>query len=169
MSRPPALYISRTCCDQVTYDAPLSPSPPGGRAFAASAHMHPSPHPAVVLNRKVRLSNSFNQHIHATESANAITLSIDMSGPFLRRPIIPRGIAVADLLGARYALAWAPFRLDSGRQMHSAALSLPRTLLFSRKLRVSDVEVVNHDTKRITFHLPGGNGEVSGVSPGCKS
>lgn len=47
-----------------------------------------------------------------------------------------------------------------------ATLSFPRTMLLSQKLVVTHVDQVNHDTKRITFALPGGVNELSGVSPG---
>lgn len=40
-------------------------------------------------------------------------------------------------------------------------------MLFSRELKVKNVEQVNHDTKRITFELPGGDGEISGVPASC--
>lgn len=40
-------------------------------------------------------------------------------------------------------------------------------MLFSRELKVTQVEQVNHDTKRITFELPGGKGEISGVPASC--
>ena len=39
-------------------------------------------------------------------------------------------------------------------------------MLFSRQLKVKGVDQVNHDTKKITFELPGGQKEVSGVTPG---
>lgn len=40
---------------------------------------------------------------------------------------------------------------------------LPSTMLFSKRLTVTAVEQMNHDTKRITFALPGGLEESSGV------
>jgi hypothetical protein len=40
---------------------------------------------------------------------------------------------------------------------------LPSTMLFSKRLTVMAVEQMNHDTKRITFALPGGLEESSGV------
>lgn len=39
-------------------------------------------------------------------------------------------------------------------------------MIFSKQLKVTDVKEVNHDTKRITFSLPGGTNEISGVIPG---
>jgi cytochrome-b5 reductase len=40
-------------------------------------------------------------------------------------------------------------------------------MLLSRELKVKHVEQVNHDTKRITFELPGGKSEISGVPASC--
>lgn len=39
-------------------------------------------------------------------------------------------------------------------------------MLFSKQLTVTAIEQINHDTKRITFALPGGTREISGVAPG---
>lgn len=41
-------------------------------------------------------------------------------------------------------------------------------MLFSQTLTVTRSEQINHDTRRITFQLPGGKNEVSGVPAGCK-
>lgn len=41
--------------------------------------------------------------------------------------------------------------------------SFPKTMLFSQQLTVTGVQQVNHDTKRITFSLPGGKQETTGV------
>ena len=40
-------------------------------------------------------------------------------------------------------------------------------MLFSQSLKVKAIEQVNHDTKRITFELPGGEHEISGVPASC--
>lgn len=40
-------------------------------------------------------------------------------------------------------------------------------MVFSQSLKVKAVEQVNHDTKRITFELPGGEREISGVPASC--
>lgn len=42
-------------------------------------------------------------------------------------------------------------------------------MLFSRELKVKEVEQVNHDTKRIVFDLPGGDNEISGVPASCNT
>ena len=56
--------------------------------------------------------------------------------------------------------------MDSVQNPPSQTLSFPKTMLFSKQLKVVDVQEVNHDTKRIKFELPGGKGEISGVTPG---
>ncbi|TLD31856.1 NADH-cytochrome b5 reductase 2 [Venturia nashicola] len=40
-------------------------------------------------------------------------------------------------------------------------LAVPKTMLFSQTLTVLSSEQINHDTKRITFKLPGGDNEIS--------
>lgn len=61
-----------------------------------------------------------------------------------------------------------PLLLDSPNNAPSTTLAFPKTMLFSQELKVIKSEQVNHDTKRITFSLPGGTEEVSGVPAGCK-
>ena len=56
--------------------------------------------------------------------------------------------------------------MDSTQNPPTKMLSLPSGMLFSKQLKVTDVQQVNHDTKRITFALPGGKNEVSGLTPG---
>lgn len=56
--------------------------------------------------------------------------------------------------------------MDTAQNPKTKTLAFPKNMLFSKQLKVTNVEQVNHDTKRITFALPGGNGEVSGVTPG---
>jgi cytochrome-b5 reductase len=51
--------------------------------------------------------------------------------------------------------------------MSRPTLAFPKTMLFSQQLTVTKSEQINHDTKRITFRLPGGDAEVSGVPAGC--
>ncbi|KAK3726124.1 hypothetical protein LTR37_000272 [Vermiconidia calcicola] len=57
--------------------------------------------------------------------------------------------------------------MDSTQNPPTKMLSLPSGMLFSKQLKVTDVQQVNHDTKRITFALPGGKNEVSGLTPGA--
>lgn len=59
-----------------------------------------------------------------------------------------------------------PLRLDSPDSTPDKTLSFPKNMLFSQTLTVTNVEQLNHDTKRITFKLPGGTNEISGVGPG---
>lgn len=59
--------------------------------------------------------------------------------------------------------------LDSKQNEPTKALSFPSSMLFSKQLTVTNSEQVNHDTKRITFQLPGGDGEISGVPAGGKT
>ena len=56
--------------------------------------------------------------------------------------------------------------MDSAQTPLAQTLSMPKNMLFSKQLKVTDVQQVNHDTKRIIFELPGGKSEVSGVTPG---
>lgn len=56
--------------------------------------------------------------------------------------------------------------MDSSQTPLANTLSLPKNMLFSKQLKVTEVQEVNHDTKRIIFELPGGKNEVSGVTPG---
>lgn len=60
----------------------------------------------------------------------------------------------------------APIRLDSAANPPTSLLSFPKTMLFSQQIKVKEVEQVNHDTKKITFELPGVEGQISGVVPG---
>ncbi|KAK4574064.1 hypothetical protein LTR86_001825 [Recurvomyces mirabilis] len=56
--------------------------------------------------------------------------------------------------------------LDSTQNAPKPALSFPGSMLFPRTLTVTKTEQINHDTKRITFRLPGGESEISGVPAG---
>ena len=56
--------------------------------------------------------------------------------------------------------------MESPSNTFSKTLTFPYTMLFSKTLIVTNVEDINHDTKRITFDLPGGLKEVSGVGLG---
>ena len=58
-------------------------------------------------------------------------------------------------------------QLDSVNNAPTQTLTFPSTMLFSKQLSVTAVEQINHDTKRITFALPGGQQEISGVPAGC--
>jgi cytochrome-b5 reductase len=59
--------------------------------------------------------------------------------------------------------------LDSASNPPTKALTFPSSMLFSKQLTVTHTEQVNHDTKRVTFSLPGGKSQVSGVPAGCMS
>ena len=91
-----------------------------------------------------------------------------MAAIFARRPILTTTVATAAVGTALYMARPAPLRLESAFKEPSKTLSFPRTMLFSRELQVKQVEQVNHDTKRITFNLPGGDSEISGVPASCK-
>lgn len=68
-----------------------------------------------------------------------------------------------------YARPSSGHSLDSAQNPPTNLLSLPRTLVFAQTLTVTKTEQINHDTKRITFSLPRGENQVSGVPAGCKS
>lgn len=91
-----------------------------------------------------------------------------MAAIFARRPIVTAAAATTVVGTAFYLSRPTPLRLDSAYREPSKTLSFPRSMLFSRDLKVKNVEQVNHDTKRITFELPGGEGETSGVPASCK-
>jgi cytochrome-b5 reductase len=86
--------------------------------------------------------------------------------------------AVAVFIGAAGVMYLAPSRPSSLRDARTSSpnghkagqvtktLLFPKNMLFAKHLIVSKVEQVNHDTKKITFALPGGDGEVSGVPGG---
>lgn len=89
-----------------------------------------------------------------------------MATIFARRPILTTA-AVTAVTGALYMSRPTTLRLDSAYKEPTKTLAFPKTMLFSRELKVTHVEQVNHDTKRITFELPGGKGEISGVPASC--
>lgn len=66
-----------------------------------------------------------------------------------------------------YTRLQTPISADAGTGTSSKPTSqtfkLPWSMLSAKQLTVLKVEQVNHDTKRIVFALPGGEGEVSGV------
>ncbi|EMC95722.1 hypothetical protein BAUCODRAFT_34490 [Baudoinia panamericana UAMH 10762] len=74
------------------------------------------------------------------------------------------GLAAA---GATYYASRRPMLLDSAQNAPKKALSMPTSMLFPKEITVTTVEQVNHDTKRITFSLPGGDSEISGVPFGA--
>lgn len=78
------------------------------------------------------------------------------------------GSAAVCSIGAVYYSTTPRLRLDSAYKAPTKTLSFPSTMLSSRELSVTAVEQINHDTKRITFALPGGKNEISGVTPGGK-
>jgi cytochrome-b5 reductase len=87
---------------------------------------------------------------------------------FARRPLLTTATAASVLATAYYvSVPQKPLLMDSAQNPPTPTLSLPKNMLFSKQLKVTDVQQVNHDTKRITFELPGGKREVSGVTPGA--
>lgn len=84
-----------------------------------------------------------------------------------RRPFLTAATSAAVLTSVYYISGPRIQKLDSSANAKTATLSLPKNMLFSKQLRVVSTEQVNHDTKRIIFALPGGNSEVSGVTPGA--
>ena len=89
-----------------------------------------------------------------------------MASIFTRRPLLTRATTLTVLASAYYISRPLPLMMDSAQNTPAKTLSLPTNMLFSKQLKVVNVKQVNHDTKRITFELPGGTGEVSGVTPG---
>lgn len=76
------------------------------------------------------------------------------------------GAAVLGVAGTAYYTARRPLLLDSANMPPNKTLAVPKTMLFSQTLTVSSSEQISHDTKRITFKLPGGSNEISGVPAG---
>ena len=90
-----------------------------------------------------------------------------MAAMFARRPVLTTA-AATDVVGtAIYMSRPTPLRLDSSYKEPTKTLSFPRSMVISQSLKVKAVEQVNHDTKRITFELPGGEREISGVPASC--
>ena len=90
-----------------------------------------------------------------------------MASIFARRPLLTTATTLTVAATAYYVSKPRKIMLDSAQNPPQRTLSLPSTMLFSKQLKVTDVQQVNHDTKRITFELPGGKNEVSGVTPGA--
>lgn len=88
------------------------------------------------------------------------------SRTFSSRPILTTATCLTVAGSAYYITQRPPIRLDSAANPPTPALSFPKTMLFSQQLKVTKVEQINHDTKKITFELPGGTSQVSGVVPG---
>jgi cytochrome-b5 reductase len=90
-----------------------------------------------------------------------------MASIISRRPLLTSATA-ATVLATGYYLSSSrrPIMMDSAQTPLAHTLSMPKNMIFSKQLKVTDVQQVNHDTKRIIFALPGGNSEVSGVTPG---
>lgn len=81
---------------------------------------------------------------------------------FRARPYLTSA-AFASVAGAAYySTTQRPILLDSAQNV-TKTFSFPKTMLFSQQLTVTGVQQVNHDTKRITFSLPGGKQETTGV------
>jgi cytochrome-b5 reductase len=89
-----------------------------------------------------------------------------MASVFTRRPVLTTTTAITVLATGYYLSNRQPLRMDSAQTPLAQTLSLPKNMLFSKQLKVTDVQQVNHDTKRILLELPGGQSEVSGVTPG---
>lgn len=87
---------------------------------------------------------------------------------FARRRFLTTVTAVG-VVGAAVYISRPPHQLESAQNAPSKTLSFPSSMIFAKQLKVRDVEQVNHDTKRITFELPGGPEEVSGVPSSCES
>lgn len=83
-----------------------------------------------------------------------------------RRPVLTTTTALTVFATGYYLSNRNPLRMDSAQTPLAHTLSMPKNMLFSKQLKVTDVQQVNHDTKRIIFELPGGKNEVSGVTPG---
>ncbi|KAK5165705.1 uncharacterized protein LTR77_008628 [Saxophila tyrrhenica] len=91
-----------------------------------------------------------------------------MASMFARRPLLTTATATSVFAAAYYvSQPRRPFMLDSAQNPPMKTLAFPKNMLFSKQLKVTNVEQINHDTKRITFALPGGDKEVSGVTPGA--
>jgi len=90
-----------------------------------------------------------------------------MAAIFARRPVFTAATATAVIGTAFYISRPKPLQLDSAYRERPKTLSFPRSMVFSQSLKVKAVEQVNHDTKRITFELPGGDREISGVPASC--
>lgn len=90
-----------------------------------------------------------------------------MATIFSRRPLLTAATATTVLATTYYiSQTRRPLYLDSASNPAKPLLSFPKTMLFSQQLTVTKVEQINHDTKRITFSLPGGTNSTSGLSPG---
>lgn len=91
-----------------------------------------------------------------------------MAAFLARRPLLISATMLS-VAGAAYYSTTNPQLLDSpANRPRTKTLAFPATMLVSRLLTVTSSEQVNHDTKRITFALPGGMDETSGVGPGGK-
>lgn len=60
-----------------------------------------------------------------------------------------------------------PHLLDSAQNTPTKMLSMPSGMLFSKEMTVKSSEQINHDTRLITFSLPEGHSQISGVPAGC--
>lgn len=89
-----------------------------------------------------------------------------MASIFSRRAVPYLTGATAVGAGAAYYASRPRIQLDSAHNAPTKTLSMPTSMLFPKQITVANVEQVNHDTKKITFKLPGGEGEVSGVPAG---
>jgi len=83
------------------------------------------------------------------------------------RPVIVSA-TILGAVGLAYYTSSPRLQLDSAYNAPTKTLSFPSTMLFSKQLTVTSVEQVNHDTRRVTFALPGGKKEVAGVESGGK-
>lgn len=79
-------------------------------------------------------------------------------------PLIGGATVIA--IGVKMATS-RPLLLDSAQNPPTNMLSFPSGMLFSKQLTVTKSEQINHDTKKITFALPAGISQISGVPSGC--
>jgi cytochrome-b5 reductase len=101
----------------------------------------------------------------------SIFVSIFASKVSARRLPLSTATALIGVAGVAYFATRRPFYCDapslSNARMPTKemtkTLSFPYNMLSSRHLTSSNMEQENHDTKKITFTILGGDGEVSGV------
>lgn len=81
------------------------------------------------------------------------------------RPVLVTTV-LAGAVATTYYTRKQPLRLDSAGPPKQT-FSFPSSMIFAKQLTVTGVEQINHDTKRITFALPGGPNDVSGIPSGA--
>ncbi|KAK6429355.1 hypothetical protein LTR95_014500 [Oleoguttula sp. CCFEE 5521] len=86
-----------------------------------------------------------------------------MATIFARRPLLAASTTAAAVSTVLYLSRPKPLLADSAYREPTKTLSFPKSMLFAQSLTVVKSEQINHDTKKITFSLPGGANESSGV------